>query len=219
MHTLLRAISLATALPLVVSGCFQPRLQPPARPVAGNVTPAELAVYRTVAESVYVRATAHRVAIASTTMDSTCSGTRCDPITPGRMATHRTALPLGSTPVPPAAELVMRDAGEIRLDRVALGRPRLVVIDADDVPVAAADTSTWRYFRGNYGGIAGVLRFSPIGFDLGGQRATVSVLWRCGPACGHVLNVTLRAAPGEQWEIVDLLLQRSGEPVIAESDQ
>lgn len=206
---------------LIIGGCARPQVGPAPAPVSGDVTADELTVYRTVAESVYVRATEHTVAIASTVMDSICTGTGCVPIA-DRHDGRRSPPPLvGSTPWPTeAAELRMRDAHSIRLDGVAIGRRRLVVIDPAELPAAAADTSTWRYFRGNYGGIAGVLRFSPVGFDQDRERASVSVLWRCGPACGHVLTVTLRARGAGEWEIADMLLVRPGSsPGRGESDQ
>jgi hypothetical protein len=207
------AVAIRFALALLFAGVAAACARPAALPVSGpeaGTTAAELAVYRTVADSVYLRATAgaQRIAIARTVMDSTCALGTCEPITTAPLLTPRVLQ--GSAPTVDDVATFMRDAAAIRLDAVAYDHPLLVAIDAADIPLATADTSTWTYFRGNYGGISGVLRFSPVAFADGGRDAVVSVLWQCGPACGHALTVTLRSRADGEWAIADMLLAPGG---------
>jgi len=54
-----------------------PRAREAAVPAPSSTAPRAIAVYRTIAESIYVRSTGRVVAVATASLDSTCSAPRC----------------------------------------------------------------------------------------------------------------------------------------------
>jgi hypothetical protein len=194
----------------VTAACARPRVDPPmARTSVASI--AELDVYRTVAESIYVRSTSGSVAVSRVVMDSTCDRDSCLPLN-ARWGADSTWWRTGDPEAWGSAVTALRNrAGQVVvLDSVAAGHPRLVVVEPESIPLATADTSTWRFFRGHFGGLAGVLRFSPVGFARGGREALVAVQWSCGPSCGHELAVALAQGEADGWGIVDVVLVGGG---------
>jgi hypothetical protein len=183
----------------------------------------ELAIYRTVAESVYVRSTGQTVAVAAMSLDTTCTGVLCEPVAArwgldttwweaeGGSAAARSAL----------ADLRGKAGHTVDLGDVAVGHPRLITVPPNTIPTDANDVEQWSTFRRRYEGAAGVLRFSPVGVDSSGRGAIVSVRWLCGPTCDHIMAVALRADSLAQWRIADLLLipSRPAEPMSSPPDR
>jgi hypothetical protein len=205
---LFRCVSAVLAT-LIVAGCAgRVHHAAPMRTASRSV-----AVYRTIAESIYVRSTNRVVAVATTPLDTACDVATCPDLRTrwgvetlwwarGDSADARDARAdlLGNAAVPTAD---MRD--------VPTGRPMLLEADPGDVPTAESGAEEWVRFRATHADAAGALRVSPVGFSRNGQTAIAFVDWRCGPTCGHRLSVALRATSDTTWMIDEMLLVSSAQ--------
>ncbi|HEY2067539.1 MAG TPA: hypothetical protein VGG84_16415 [Gemmatimonadaceae bacterium] len=203
---LFRCVSAALAT-LIVAGCAgRVHHAAPIRTASRAV-----AVYRTIAESIYVRSTNRVVAVATTPLDTVCDAATCPDLRTrwgvetlwwarGDSADARDARAdlLGNAAAPTTD---MRD--------VPTGRPMLLEADPGDVPTAESGAAEWVRFRATHADAAGALRVSPVGFSRNGQTAIAFVDWRCGPTCGHRLSVALRATSDTTWAIDEMLLVSS----------
>lgn len=195
---------------LAFAGCVR---RPSIAPAPGRAPDAaETAIYRLVAESVYVRTTSRSVGIVSALLDTACTGVPCRPF-PMRWGLDPLWWANGDTTAAIAArdDLLAHIADPMTLAGVPVGQTLLQSVAPDSAAhvMARSDTARWTAFKENHGGAAGFLWFSPIGFDAQRRSAVVFVDWRCGPACGHDVAVALRAAPGGSWRIEDMLLVSS----------
>ncbi|HVA58329.1 MAG: hypothetical protein WBQ26_10270 [Gemmatimonadaceae bacterium] len=180
-------------------------------------TPAETAIYRLVAESVYVRTTARSVGIVTASLDTACMSQPCHPLLsrwgldPLWWADGDSASALATR-----ADLMARTASPLTLAAVPDGQRLLQAVAPDSaaVVVAQPDTARWKAFKEHHGGASGFLWFSPVGFDARRQSAVVFVDWRCGPLCGHTVTIALHATADGAWRIADMLLvsSRSARP-------
>lgn len=194
---------------LAAAGCVRrPATAPTPAP------PPDVAIYRTVAESVYVRNTNRSVGIVTTTLDSTCSAANCRPF-----LTRWGLDPLwwagdSADAIATRNDLLSRIAAPITLAPVAAGQPLLQSVAPDSAALVAAqpDTAHWKAFKERHGGASGFLWFSPIGFDSSHRSAIVFVDWQCGPACGHTVTVALHLDQAGAWRIRDMLLISSRGP-------
>ena len=203
-----RAAAPALVLAFALSGCNRTVATSPLVPHVVTASARELAIYRTVAESVYVRSTGQPVAVVAMSVDTICTGVLCESVaarwgldtmwwdTAGDGAAARTAL----------ADLEGKAGRTVDLGDVGVGHPHLIAVAPNALPTDASDVSQWASFRARHEGASGVLRFTPVGVDASGRGAIVSVRWSCGPTCDHTLAVALRADSLEQWRIADMLL-------------
>jgi hypothetical protein len=207
-------VSAARSLPslllaVLAAGCVRPAPSVPTGPLA-STGPRAIAVYRAIAESIYVRSTGRVVAVATTSLDSTCGEPRC-----AALAQRWGMEPLwwargDSTEARDArADLLARAAGPLDIRAVPLGRPMLLEADAGDVPPPQAEEREWSRFRATHADAAGAVRMSPVGFSRSGRSAVAFVDWRCGPTCGHTVGVALTATSDTSWAIADVLLLTS----------
>jgi len=175
---------------------------------------AELAIYRLLAESTYVRSTGRPVAVVSFTIDSACAGTACAPLAERwGVASPWWATATDSQRVRSANAALLRHAGDtIDLHAIGEGHEQILPIETRDIPVAASDEGMWGEFQYYHRGAAGLLRFSPVGFSSSGREAVVFSRWDCGPACGHTVVTALRADSAAHWRIADMLLLSSRRP-------
>jgi hypothetical protein len=190
----------------------RPAVTAPATPASPALPPdaRALAVYRTVADSIYVRTTDRPIAVVATSLDTTCTSSPC------AKALERWGLSslwwAGTDSVEASSarnSLLQRSQMRFDLRSVPAGTGRLVAIDESVVPIPGSDVQSWIAFRdGNYAAV-GALHFSGVGFGQSGQTAIVFVDWRCGPECGHTLSVALRATSDSTWRIGDMLLLSS----------
>jgi hypothetical protein len=205
----LRPFTLLTAL---LAACAHPAPELPA-PMPSSTAPRAIAVYRAIAESLYVRSTGRVVAVAATSLDSTCSEPHCAGIAErwgvealwwarGDSAEARDAR----------ADLLARVTGPLDIRAVATGRPMLLEADPGDVPSPEAGGQEWLRFRATHADAAGAVRMSPVGFSRSGRTAVAFVDWRCGPTCGHTAGVALTATSDTSWAIADVLLLSSRQP-------
>jgi hypothetical protein len=180
------------------------------QPIASSTAPRAIAVYRAIAESIYVRSTGRVVAVAVTSLDSTCTQAHCAGLAErwgvealwwarGDSAEARDAR----------ADLLARVGGPLDIRSVPLGRPMLLEADPGDVPPPEADGQEWLRFRATHADAAGAVRMSPVGFSRSGRTAVAFVDWRCGPTCGHTAGVALTATSDTSWAIADVLLLTS----------
>lgn len=169
-----------------------------------------IAVYRAIAESIYVRSTGRVVAVAVTSLDSACSEPRC-PDLASRWGMEALWWANGdSTEAQDArADLLARVAAPLDIRAVPLGRPMLLQADPGDVPPAHAGVDEWARFRATHADAAGAVRMSPVGFSRSGRTAVAFVDWRCGPTCGHTVGVALTATSDTSWRVADMLLLSS----------
>ncbi len=183
-------------------------------------TAAETAIYRLVAESVYVRTTSRSVGIVSASLDTACAMSACPPLAsrwgldPLWWADGDSASALAAR-----ADLLAHAAPPTVLAIVPDGRPLLqsVAPDSAATVIAEPDTAQWTAFKDHHGAASGFLWFSPVGFDAQGRSAIVFADWRCGPRCGNTLAVALRADGAGGWRIADMLLVSSqAAPVAAD---
>ena len=176
---------------------------------------AEVSIYRTVAESVYVRNTGRSVGIVTAPIDTACVGPRCRAF-PGRWGLDPLWWSNGDSTAARAArdDLLAHLSAPVNLTAVAEGQPLLQSVAPDSAALVAAqpDTAHWTAFKERHGGASGFLWFSPIGFDSTRRSAIVFVDWQCGPACGHTVAVALRAGGAGVWSIDDMLLISSRAP-------
>ena len=204
---------LLAALALAAGGCFRHSGAGPA-PIAVPDAP-ELAIYRTVAESVYVRTTGRSVGIVTAPLDTVCRSAPCRPF-----MTRWGLDPLwwthddSSDAIATRNDLLSRIARPLTLAGVSTGQTLLQSVAPDSAAIVAAqpDTAHWKAFKERHGGASGFLWFSPIGFNPSRHSALVYVDWQCGPGCGHTVAVALRADTAGAWRIDDMLLISSRTP-------
>jgi len=174
-----------------------------------------LAVYRTIAESVYVRTAGRSVAIVTAGLDTACGGAACRPLL-ARWGLDPLWWARGdsSSAREARSDLLSRSASPLVLAQVPEGQRLLQSMAPDSAAavLAAPDTAHWQAFKEAHGGAAGFLRFSSVGFDRSRDAAIVLVEWECGPACGHVVAVALGANGAGAWRIDDMLLVSSRAP-------
>lgn len=195
-----------------VAGCVRRASLAPSP--ARSADAAETAIYRLVAESVYVGNTGRAVGVVTTPLDTTCPTEPCHPL-----AARWGLDPLwwadgdSTSALAERHDLLARVATPVALGGVAAGQPLLQTVAPDSASFVAAhpDTANWTAFKAAHGGASGFVWFSPIGFDPARQRALVFVDWQCGPACGHTVTVSLAARPDRSWSIADMLLVSSRE--------
>jgi hypothetical protein len=194
---------------VLAAGCVRPAPSVPAAPIS-STGPRAIAVYRAIAESIYVRSTGRVVAVATTSLDSTCVESRCAGLAE-RWGVEALWWAHGdSTEARDArADLLARVAAPLDIRAVSLGRPMLLEADPGDVPPPDADVSEWSRFRATHADAAGAVRMSPVGFSRSGRSAVAFVDWRCGPTCGHTVGVALTATSDTSWAIADVLLLSS----------
>jgi hypothetical protein len=191
---------------LLLAGCS--RNVP--RTVPSSSAPRAIAVYRAIAESIYVRSTGRVVAVAITSLDSSCSEIRCADLAE-RWGVESLWWAKGdSTEARDArSDLLARVAEPVDIRAVPVGRPMLLEADPGDVPPPHADVQEWSRFRAAHADAAGAVRMSPVGFSRSGRTAVAFVDWRCGPTCGHTVGVALTATSDTSWAIADVLLMSS----------
>ena len=188
-----------------------PVLQP--SPQRRMASPAELAIYRVLTESTYVRSTGRPIAVVETSLDSACAGADCEPLerrwgveTPWWAGVADSARAAAAN-----AAMIKRAADTVDLHRIAEGHEQIIAIPTRQIPVSWSTEGMWGEFQYYNRGAAGVLRFSPIGFSPSGKEAVVYARWDCGPACGHTIVTALRA-DSTSWRIADMLLLSSRKP-------
>lgn len=193
-------------LTLLVAGCAHPVPQT----VPSNTAARAIAVYRAIAESIYVSSTKRVVAVATTSLDSTCTSVRCADLA-ARWGVETLWWARGdSTEARDARnDLLARAAPPFDVRAVPLGQAMLLEADAGDVPSDDADAQEWVRFRAAHADAAGAVRMSPVGFSRSGRTAVTFVDWRCGPSCGHTLGVALTATSDSNWAIAEMLLVTS----------
>jgi hypothetical protein len=209
-----RTLVSAAALAVVAAACARQPAAPAPAPVHAAAGP-ELAIYRTVAESIYVHLTGRSVGIVTAPLDTACARADCRPLltrwgldplwwATGDSSAARTARD----------DLLAHAMRPMTLGDVSEGQPLLQSVSPDSAAIVAAqpDTAHWTAFKERHGAPSGFLWFSPIGFDAARHSAIVFVDWRCGPVCGHTVAVALSAAEGGVWRIDDMLLLSSRAP-------
>lgn len=199
-----RLVLVAAAFAL--GACSHNVLAPVVAP-APNTAARAIAVYRAIAESIYVNATNRVVAVAGTSLDSSCSQLACGDLA-SRWGVETLWWAKGdSTEARDSRDdLLARAASPFDLRAVAQGRAMLLETDAGDVPPAGADVSEWIRFRVTHADASGAVRMSPVGFSRSGRTAVAFVDWRCGPTCGHTVGVALTATSDSTWSIAEMLL-------------
>ena len=205
-----RRLPLLFVLAAALVSCRQrPTVQPlPQRRLAND---AELAIYRVLAESTYVRSTGRPVAVVAVSLDSTCASTECAPLA-RRWGVESPwwAAVADSQRARSANSALLRHAGDtVDLHAIGQGHEQILPIEAREIPVAGSDEGMWGMFQFYHRGAVGLLRFSPVGFSSSGREAVVFTRWECGPACGHTTVTALRADSGSTWHIADMLLLSS----------
>ena len=177
---------------------------------APAVSARAISVYRAIAESIYVHTTGRVVAVAGTSLDSTCMVQACGDLA-SRWGVENLWWAKGdSTEARDArADLLSRAAAPLDIRAVAQGRAMLLETDAGDVPSRDANISEWVRFRVTHADASGVVRMSPVGFSRDGRSAVAFVDWRCGPTCGHTVAVALSATSDTTWSIAEMLLTSS----------
>ncbi|MEO8334151.1 MAG: hypothetical protein ABI664_04215 [bacterium] len=177
---------------------------------APSTAPRAIAVYRTVAESIYVNSTKRVVAVASTSLDSTCVAVTCaDLAARWGVETLWWAKGDSSEARDARADLLARAAPPFDVRAIAMGQAMLFGADAGDVPSEGASVEEWVRFRATHADAAGAVRMSPVGFSRSGRTAVTFVDWRCGPSCGHTVGVALTATSDTSWAIAEMLLVTS----------
>ena len=175
-----------------------------------NTAPRAIAVYRAVAEAIYVSSTRRVVAVASTSLDSACIAATCAGLA-ARWGVETLWWARGdSTEARDArADLLARAAPPFDVRAVPYGQAMLLETDAGDVPSDEAGVEDWIRFRAAHADAAGAVRMSPVGFSRSGRTAVTFVDWRCGPSCGHTLGVALTSTSDSSWAIAEMLLVSS----------
>jgi hypothetical protein len=191
----------------------RPVVQP--TPVRRMASQAELAIYRLLAESTYVRSTGRPVAVVSLSLDSSCVATECAPLA-RRWGVESPwwAAVADTQRARSANSALLRHAGDVvDLHAVGEGHTQIVPIETREIPNAGSDAGMWGEFQFYHRGAAGLLRFSPVGFSPSGHEAVVFARWDCGPECGHTVVTALRADSSAAWHIADMLLLSSRKPI------
>ena len=207
-----RLVSLSLLAVAFLSCRRAPELAPaPQRRVANE---DELAIYRVLTESTYVRSTGRPVAVLSTSLDSACGTATCAPLarrwgleSPWWAAAADSARARAAN-----AALLRRAADTIDLRRISEGHDEIIPIAGKEIPAPSSDERSWGEFQYYHKGAGGVLRFSPIGFSPSRREAVVFLEWDCGPACGHDLVTALRVDSASTWHVADMLLLSSRQP-------
>ena len=197
------------AVALIAAACSRAVTVAPVAAVPG-VTPRAIAVYRAIAESVYVNTTNRVVAVATTSLDSACTFAECGDLA-SRWGVETLWWARGdSTEARDSRDdLLARAAAPFDMRAVAQGRAMLLEADAGDVPRADADVAEWIHFRVTHADASGAVRMSPVGFSRTGHTAVAFVDWRCGPTCGHTIGIALTATSDSTWAIAEMLLVSS----------
>jgi hypothetical protein len=215
---MMRSSRLAPLLGLLLAACMrtpaptpEPLPEPPSVPAVPDAR--TLAVYRTVADSIYARLTDRPIAVVRTTIDTACATLPCRPLA-DRMGVGSIWWQHADSTEADAARRSFLDNVPVRYDlgRVPEGSQSLIPIDAERVPIPGSDVGPWIAFRDGNHAAVGALHFSGVGFGRSGRSAIVYVDWRCGPSCGHTMSVTLAANPDSSWRIDDMLLLSSLRP-------
>jgi hypothetical protein len=208
-----RRLLLALALVAGLAACRRAPVVEPT-PQRRMASPAELAIYRVLTESTYVRSTGRPSAVVATSLDSACTSPECPPLerrwgieTPWWAGVADSARAVAAN-----AALLKRAADTVDLHAIAEGHDRIIAIPTRQIPVSWSTEGMWGEFQYYNRGAAGVLRFSPIGFTPSGKEAVVFARWDCGPACGHTIVTALRADSPSSWRIADMLLLTSRKP-------
>ena len=177
---------------------------------ASSSSPRAIAVYRAIAESIYVRSTGRVVAVSTMALDSACAEQYCASL-PARWGVELLWWARGDSSEARDArsDLLARVAVPVDIRAVPLGRPMLLETDPGDVPPPYADVTEWTRFRAVHANAAGAVRMSPVGFSRSGRTAVAFVDWRCGPTCGHSATIALTATSDTTWAIADVLLLSS----------
>jgi hypothetical protein len=196
----------AVLLLFTVASCMHTAPQP----APSSTAPRAIAVYRTIAESIYVLTTKRVIAVSATSLDSTCADVQCAPLA-ARWGVETLWWAHGdSTEARDARDdLLSRAAPPFDVRAVTLGQTMLLETDAGDVPSANADVTEWVRFRSAHADAGGAVRMSPVGFSRSGHTAVAFVDWRCGPTCGHTVGVALTATSDTTWTIAQMLLVNS----------
>jgi hypothetical protein len=201
---------------VLVSGLASCRRAPTLRPAPQRrlASPAELAIYRVLTESTYVRSTGRPIAVVATSLDSACASLDCPPLerrwgveTPWWAGVADSARAAAAN-----AALLRHAADTVDLYAIADGHDQIIAIPTRQIPVSWSTEGMWGEFQYYTRGAAGVLRFSPIGFSPSGKEAVVYARWDCGPECGHTIVTALRAESPSTWRIADMLLLSSRKP-------
>lgn len=203
--------SWALIVVLVLSACS--RRTPELATGPSSTAPRAIAVYRAIAESIYVSSTRRVVAVAALSLDSTCTAQRCSDLA-ARWGVETLWWAKGdsSEARDARADLLARADKALDLRAVSQGRAMLFETDPGDVPPENAEVGEWIRFRAQHAGASGAVRMSPVGFSRSGQSAVAFVDWRCGPSCGHTLGVALTATSDSTWSIAEMLLVSSRAP-------
>jgi hypothetical protein len=207
-HPFMRS-ALLLLIAAVLAACAGHAPEAPA-PARSSTAPRAIAVYRAIAESIYVRSTGRVVAVATMSLDSACTQPQC-PGLARRWGVEELWWARGdSTEARDArTDLLACGAAPLDIHAVPLGRPMLLEADPGDVPPPDADAEEWSRFRAAHAEAAGAVRMSPVGFSRTGRTAVAFVDWRCGPTCGHTVGVALTATSDTSWAIADMLLVTS----------
>jgi hypothetical protein len=165
-----------------------------------------IAVYRTVAESLYLKSAEGRsLALVAQVLDTTCVQAEC--LSLDQRWGLDSAWWTGDDRVLATGmkrALLSRVGRDLSFGPSGAGTPRLIVVDSGQVPALTADTTAWIAFQ-DATGAAAALRFSPAGFSRDGKRALVVTRMRCGPRCGHLLAASLELK-AQSWTVADVLL-------------
>jgi hypothetical protein len=208
-----RRLLVALVLAVALVSCRQhPALRPvPQRRMA---SPAELAIYRVLTESTYVRSTGRPIAVVATSLDSACASVDCPPLEQrwGVESPWWAAVADSARASAANAALLKHAADTVDLHAIAEGHEQIIALPTRQIPVSWSTEGMWGEFQYYNRGAAGVLRFSPIGFTPSGKEAVVFARWDCGPACGHTVVTALRADSASSWQIADMLLLSSRKP-------
>jgi hypothetical protein len=207
----LRRLVLLSLVAAVMAACRPAPVKVAPVPQRRVATADELAIYRVLTESTYVRSTGRPVAVLSTSLDSACAGTTCAPLARRwGVETPWWASAADTQRARAANDALLRHAADtVDLRAIAEGHSAIIPVAPKDLPPRASDTRFWGDFQYWNKGAAGVLRFSPIGFSPSGREAVVFVDWECGPVCGHTVVTALRADSTSGWRIADMLLLSS----------
>ena len=208
-----RRLCIALVLATALASCRRAPVLRPA-PQHRMASATELAIYRVLTESTYVRSTGRPIAVVATSLDSACASIDCPPLErrwgvefPWWAAVVDSARASAAN-----AALLEHAADTVDLHAIADGHDDIIAIPTRQLPVSWSTEGMWGEFQYYNRGAAGVLRFSPIGFSPSGKEAVVFARWECGPLCGHTIVAALRADTASSWRIADMLLLSSRKP-------
>jgi len=211
-----RRLLVALILAAGLASCRRaPVLQP--TPSHRQASAAELAIYRVLTESTYVRSTGRPIAVVETSLDSACTSVDCEPLERrwGIESPWWAGVADSARATAANAALLKQAAVTIDLHAIGEGHRDIIAVPTRQLPVSWSTEGMWGEFQYYYRGAAGVLRFSPIGFSPSGREAIVFARWECGPKCGHTMVTALRADSASSWRIADMLLLSSRKPPAA----